>query len=368
VLVWPARADTDTSAALGEVTTAGHSVASFEDIRARLSQHGRDAKAAESTVLEKVATTLETARTAYLEQRFDDMVTVLDALEGDSLAVLALPRNTTTLWETQFRRGLAELSRGDRAQAKRRFALALAIDESRSPRRELYGPDVVGAFAEAADARTSAATRAVELAVTPADALLVIDGTPVVDATRPRSMRPGLHAVLATAPGYATTAQIVEIGAAGPVRIELARASGDAIERIGAAWADGELAATSATRVEAIAAVVVERGVSAALVIDIAADGSGAARLVTASQSTSTIRRGSVAEAARAALARLLPSGAIGSGDPTITPDPPKVRDDSSVLSTWWFWTAVGVATAATVVGIIVLMPDDELHIVPPRP
>lgn len=367
VLVWPARPDTDVTAAQAEVTAAKHQLVSFEPIRARLAKFGTEAQSSETASLMAVSETLEIVRTAYTEQRFDDMVDALEGLESGALAVLALPRNKSTLWEVQFQRGLAELSRSKATAAARRFELALALDEARSPRKELYGPDVARAFAEAADARTARAARAVKLKVTPADARVIIDGVLVVDPARPRSMRPGLHAVTARAPGYETTAAVIEVGAGGDLELELSRATGDAVERIGAAWARGDLDPSSASGLAAIAAVVGEAGATAALVVDATADGGGQARLVAAIDSTPAIRRNSLARAAKAALARLLPSGEIGTGDPQIVGPPPKKKDESSLLSKWWFWTAVGAgATIATVVGFVVLKPDDRIRIVPP--
>src|SRR5262245_51737766 len=67
----------------------------------------------------------------------------------------------------------------------------------------------------------------------------VIDGVPVIDNAAPRELRPGLHAIVVAAPGHRGHAAIIEVRSGEAIQIALAPAPGDAVERLGAAWAAG---------------------------------------------------------------------------------------------------------------------------------
>src|SRR5262249_6160862 len=162
----------------------------------------------------------------------------------------------------------AELSRRAPEAARARFAFALALDETRAPRRELYGPAVMRAFAEVADARAQDPPRPTPLRIEPRDARVAIDGLPVIHNAAPRALRPGLQAVAVAAPGYRTQAVIALVRSGAAIQIALAPAAGNAVERLGAAWAAGTVDAGTESGRRAIAAVAAELGAAAAIVID----------------------------------------------------------------------------------------------------
>src|SRR5262245_38258469 len=201
VVVWPQAPEDNVAAATAVVRDAGHDVVPFAPIGDRLRARGEDAARAEKEVLSAVEAGLAGARGAYLKQDFAGMARGLAAIEAVALPVVARPSHTAVLWELEFQRGLAELARRDAATARKHFTLALELDEQRTPRRDLYGPDVVRAFAEAADARGAVPPRPAAVRATPPDARVVIDGVPVIDNRAPRNVRPGLHVVAAAAPG-----------------------------------------------------------------------------------------------------------------------------------------------------------------------
>lgn len=384
VAVWPQDPGDDVSGVEAAVRAAGFQPVSIEPVRARLRAAGERASAAEAAALDEVQQALAAARASYLAQDFAAMAAVLAKAELAALGVLAQPRHAAVLWEVQLQRGLAELARGDAAAAKVRFAFALAIDEARTPRRELYGPAVARAFAEVADARPQIPPRPVPLRIEPRDARVAIDGLPVADTAAPRLLRPGLHAVLVTAPGYVSSAAIVELRSGEPLAVSLAPAGGDAVERLGAAWAAGAADAGGETGRRAIAAVVAELGAVAAVVVDVdRGKGEAAARVIEAggaregsegSEGSVVERRATAAAAAAAALAHLAPDGSIrpeGAAVGGLGAGPgERPGHGRSLWRSWWFWTAVG----AGVVGlgaagyVIDAQRDRTIRVLPPAP
>jgi hypothetical protein len=370
VVVFPQAPGVRIGAAERVVSEAGFELVSFAPLRRRLIDGGERAAAEESSAIGAVERALAAARAAYLEQRFDAMVATLIEAETSALRFLAQPRHAATLWELEFQIGLAELSRQRPDAARSRFALALELDPERSPRRELYGPDVVRAYAEAVDARALVAARPAPLAIAPADALVVIDGTPVVDNARPRDVRAGLHVVTASAPGHQTHAAILDLAPGDPIEIELASAPGEAIDRVAASWSTGGLDPTSMSGRRAIAATLGNLGATAALVIS--ADrghGEAAALVITGEDATPPQRRSSSAAAARAALALLRRDGTLVAADAQRRSSS-NAAGGTSVFGRWWFWTAVGAAAVAVGVGIGIaaLTPEDRLLLLSPRP
>jgi hypothetical protein len=370
VAVWPRSPGDDVAGVDAAVRDAGFAPVSIDPIRDRLRAQGDRAAAAETAALDAIQAALAAARASYLQQDFAAMAAGLAQAEAAALPVLALPRHAAVLWELQLQRGLAELRR-DPDAARARFAFALALDESRAPRRELYGPAVARAFAEVADARAQVPPRPTALAIEPRDARVAIDGVPVVDNAAPRMLRPGLHVVAVAAPGYQDQAAIVEVRSGAAIRIALAPAAGDAVERLGAAWAAGTADAGTESGRRAIAAVVAELGAAAAVVVGVdRGRGDAGARVIAAGEASAIERRSTAAAAAAAALAHLAPDGS------TIRRDVPAGgRGGSggggrrSVLRSWWLWTAVGGVAAAVGAGLVIEARSDRtIRVLPPAP
>lgn len=147
-----------------------------------------------------------------------------------------------------------------------------------------------------------------------------------------------------TAPGYPGQAAIVEVAPGGAIRLSLAPAGGDAVERLGAA---------------------------AAIVIDVdRARGDAGAQAIAGGETSGVVRRATAAAAAAAALSQLAPDGSIRR-------DGGRRRDgrgasgsgSSSVLRSWWLWAAVGGVAAAVGVGIAIdSQRERTIRILPPAP
>lgn len=243
---------------------------------------------------DRVEAALEAAQVEYLDLDFDGAITVLDAAEGDAVA-LARPGRCEGLWELVFRQGLGRWAKGDEAEAGARFELALALEPERRPLGELYGPDVTAAFLRAVQARSARIARPVSLRIRPADAAVEIDCR-AVDEAEP-SLRPGLHAVRVTAPGFEPWSGVVDLRVEGSIEVALVPMLD--------------------------ARVPVPRG----------------------SQSTDADAVGPD-ERLQAPAPVVVPDDR---GDPRRRPDEPR----RPVLRTWWFWTIVGsAAVTGTAVGL----------------
>jgi hypothetical protein len=388
VLVWPRDPHTDAHAAEAALAAGGRPVARFEAIGARLRELGERAAARDSEVLDAVQAGLERARQAYLEQRFDDMIAGLAALEQDALEVLAQPEHVAVLWELSFQLGLAHRARGaargdreDQAQALARFGLALALEPGRRPLRELYGPDVSAAFAEALSADAAVPPRPVRLDVTPVDARVVIDGVAVLGpgATRAapaagpgdagvgrvRNLRPGLHVVRAAAPGHETRAALVTVDQGRAVRLVLReRQDPDPLARIDASWSTGSLVPGSVSGQRAIAAVAASVDAAVVVVIDTASgNGPITARALSATRVDAAVQADSAGEAAAMALARW-------DGQVPATGSAGAVARQPAWWQRWWLWAGVGGAVAASAAAVLLLDRDDTERwqiYVPPR-
>jgi hypothetical protein len=373
VLVWPRDPRTDAHAAEVALAAQGRAVARFDSIGARLRELGARAEERESEVLDAVQAGLEQARQAYLEQRFDDMIAILAGLEQDALDVLAQPEHAAVLWELAFQRGLAHRARGaargnleDQAQARARFGLALALDPERRPLRELYGPDVSAAFAEALSANAAVPPRPVRLEVTPADAAVVVDGVPALvpgalpaagpggaSAGRVRNLRPGLHVVRAAAPGYETDAALVTVDEGRAVRLALReRRDPDPLARIDASWSAGSLVPGSASGQRAVAAVAASVDAAAVVVID-AASGNGrfTAQALSATRVDPAVQADTAGEAVALAMARW-------DGQVPVTSGAGAVAGQPAWWQRWWLWAGVGGAIAAGTAAVLLLDRD----------
>ncbi|WP_428262038.1 hypothetical protein [Haliangium sp.] len=368
VLVWPRQPGVDVAPAEQALRARGVRVVAFAPLGARLRALGEAAREREAAALARVDAGLEAARAAYLDQRFDDMVAGLEALEEAELAVLADPGHAGALWELCFQLGLALSARagpGDEARAQARFALALALAPDRRPLRELYGPAVSAAFAAATDARAASAPRPVRVELDPADAVVAIDGTAVVatGAGRVRSLRPGLHVVWAAAPGRRAQGRLITIedGTSGPRLALPALAEGDALERLAESWHRGTLGpqGTGAQALRELAAgqgasrVVVLAGVEAGVV----------AQVLSAERVGAAVTGGDAAEAVLAALAGF---DRVAGG----TPGDDAAASGRPWWGRWWVWAGAGViAVGATVLGVVATRDDSarwRVYVPPP--
>lgn len=397
VLVWPRDARTDVAAAERALDAAGRRLVRFAPVGARLHDLGQAAQAREAAALDAVAAALARARQAYLDQRFDDMIAVLTQVEQEHLRVLAEPRHAAVLWELSFQIGLAAHARGagadmsagdspdpgaeDRARATARFRLALALDPGRRPLRELYGPEVSAAFAEALGADAAVPPRPVRLEVTPADATVVVDGVPLLTTTqaaaaqatassgpaRARNLRPGLHVVRAAAPGYQTRAALVTVDQSGALRVALTeRAEADPVDRIGGSWSRGALAPGTASGQRAIAAVARAAGAGVVVVVDAApGQGRATARALSAARVDPPVQADTAPAAVIAALARWdgAVAGAVDGRHGASEARPPWWQR-------WWVWAGVAGTVAAGAILTAVITRDHgerwQIYVPPP--
>jgi hypothetical protein len=236
VLVWPRAPDAPVADAEAAVRRAGHRVVDFAPLRARLRDEERAAAADVQRVLAALERGLADARTAYLEQRYDDMISGLLALEADVAATLrGGDLCVAAVWELEFQLGLAHGARarpGDDARARDRYALAFAVDGARRPEAALYGPDVGFAFLQAVDQQAGRPARPLPRALDPADAVVHADCRPLAAQA---GLRPGLHLLRVDAPGRRGEGRVVDTRD-GELRVRLA-AGGE----LGATWAAGGL-------------------------------------------------------------------------------------------------------------------------------
>jgi hypothetical protein len=390
VLLWPRDPRTDVQPGERALAAAGRTVAPFAGLGARLRERGELAEARASEVLDAVQAGLAQARQAYLEQRFDDMIAALEKIEARSLAVLAEPEHVAVLWEVSFQRGLAHRARAarggagatndtandtanstasDAAQAALRFRLALALDPERRPLRELYGPEVSAAFAEAVSADAAAPQRPVRLEVTPADAIVAIDGVPVVATGsapgRTRHLRPGLHVARASAPGYETGAVLVTVDGSRVLRVVLQeRRDPDPLARIDASWSAGALAPGTASGQHAIVDAAASVGAGLVIVVDAASvPGRVTAQALSGARVDAPVQADTLAGAVDAALARWEGRAPAPAGIAATAARPPWWQR-------WWVWAGVGGALATGAAAAILLTRDDadrwQIYVPPP--
>ena len=339
VLVW---SDEPATAA---VRDAGFEPVAFAPIAARLDAQREAARDAEGDALAAVQTALGEVTQAYLEQRFDDMITRLTALETEAIGVLARPEHTGVLWEVEFQLGLAYQARGadgDAERARARFELAQSLDAERRPLKDLYGPTVATAFAEAVAARAGKTPRPIAIRASPPDARVAIDGVPVVDAARPRSLRLGLHAVRASAPGYRTHAAIATVGDGAKLVVGLRPAAGE----------DAGATPDTVSGLRAIRAIAAEAGAAAVVFVDRdATSGATRVRVVTAHEVSAPVA--GVADA----LALLSPDATLRD-EPEVGPIGGPAEPATPIYKKWWFWTALG-AVAITAAAVSVAGSDE---------
>lgn len=364
VMVWPGAPDTPVAEAERALADAGYRVLRFAPVEDRLRAHGAEAERREVAVLGDVEQALGEARRAFLDQRFADMIAVLSALELRALEVLARPQHIPVLWELCFQLGLgfhARAQEGDDARAQARFLLALTLEPDRRPLRELYGPEVAAAFARALSERDATPPRPVAIRTTPADARVQVDGVPLLrpghagpgGGARAPGLRPGLHVIRVDAPGFEPVARLVSVAGQAEREIEIAlpaRDAADPVDRIGAAWAQGALHASTGSGRRAMIAAAGAAGARLVLVVALdRATGQTGARLLSEAHAEPPVWRRSAAEAVRAALAAR--AGGIHAGAPGGSPSGAASRGAGATATggwwtRWWVWTGAGVVAA----------------------
>src|SRR5688572_30692811 len=105
VLVWPAPGQ-DPAEVERAVAEAGFAVVRFAPIGERLAAAAERERARAEQALDQVERGLAASREAYLDQRYDDMLLALAALE-QPLDLLGRPEHRAVLWEVEFQLGLA---------------------------------------------------------------------------------------------------------------------------------------------------------------------------------------------------------------------------------------------------------------------
>ena len=297
VLVWPRTPATSQDGVDAALRAAGHRPRDFTDPRARMLADDEAVHAATRAALTAIEAALNSARAAFLAQRYDDMIATLLRAEADAL--IALPEGqpcSATMWELQFQIGLAHATRGgpgDPELARARFALALAIDPERRPVAALYGPDVALTFLKVVDELTRRPARPVRVAVTPSDASVTVDCRPLAPQA---GLRPGLHLVRVDAPGFTPHTSLTTLGDAPALQLSLETSPSPAP---GPWWIRGALDPASAS-----ARAAVQSFVGPVRVVFLEATDAGhVARLMHAGQLRRVARADTAGEAAVMALA-----------------------------------------------------------------
>jgi hypothetical protein len=358
VLVWPADgsprgSETDADA----VREAGFEPIAFEGIANAIeAAHGK-ALEAERARLDDVRAGLDRAQAEYLAQDWKGMLRELEALEQSSLALLATEPYCATLWELQFRRGLALHSRGDAELASDRFQFAAALDPTRRPASDLYGPDVAQAFLAAVEAHKADVAQPVTLDVEPSDAAIAIDCRSI--ATTTARVAAGLHVVRVEAPGHPAVAQVIDTRRDRSANVVAPRdTSLSPVDAIGRMPSGAALPLEGPTWSGAVEAAV--EGVGADAYVWLAADdGRFAAQVVAEGKRGRRRVADGRAEAVALALDDLDAQGRVRMAKPVVakTTD---VRDGDQdrgkkdgVARKWWFWTILGtLAAGAIAVGL----------------
>ncbi len=340
------------------------------ELEARLSAVRAPFARDEYARLAAVDTALDRIREAYLEQRWDDMEREALALEAAELPLIADPRRCASLWELELRLVLVYLSRnlpGDQERATERIAFALALDPDRRPARDVYGPDVVGAFVSVSERVSARAIRNVSIARMPEDARVAVDCRDLPDGGV-ADLRPGLHVIHGRAAGHLPAAKIVRIADDPRPEITLAEGQGDAIERLARSLDADEIDPRRGADRRALTAAAVADG-SAGMVIVWPSGERFSARIVLGARSGPTVVAADVEAAIRLALAQLDAKGRFVAPSITAAPRAPADtgKPKAGIVRKWWFWTVLGVVVVGSVATGLALglreHPDQRLQI-----
>lgn len=351
VMVVTLDARVDREAVEQVVRDAGFEPARLGDGETALRAMAESRRAAQERIVAEVEVGLARIKDAYLEQRWDDILEEVGALEKKALS---LDDPATVLWDVVVQRAIALRARG-RAQdgpgIVAAMALAHALDGKRRLPKGLYGPDVDRDFADAMAASTSKARRTVVLAPEPSDAVIVVDGKRVSGSEA--HLAPGTHLVVMHAPGYTSLARLLEVP---PLEIAgtLQATTGPALERLGPSFARGDLASATRSGARLLLDLASARGAATVVVV-----GQGGAWLVDSRGSTRSAS-GLPAEAVRRVLSELGTGGLFGA----------RHSQDTPLVKKWWFWTGVVALAAAGIAGGYYLTRDDgngtiEIGVVP---
>ena len=348
-MVWPGAADAPVTRAEASLRASGHEVRPAHELDAEVAQRRQALAQRARERRDGVEAALTTAEAHFLSQDFHAMLGGLAAAEGDALA-LARPEQCEGLWALEFQRGLGRAARGhadDEAESEARYELALELDPDRRPFHDLYGPDVSAAFLRAVQRRSLRVPVVVPVEVEPADASIEID-CHAVDS-RPPSLRPGLHAVRVSAPGFATHTAVVDLRTHSTIEVKLAPlpARSSPTER----WAESTDAAAvddaSPSAHAAVLAMAEAEGAAAVLVLS-SIEGRWRVRPWGSDGIGTAVERVDLDAALDAAMKLLDDEGHLHTPAPvvaTLPPsDPPTGR--RSVFRTWWFWTAAATVVA----------------------
>ncbi len=371
VVLWPASADVADE-------LPGSIDARFELLpRDSLSTKLAEARAAELARQQEELATIErglaSAREHFIGQRFVEMETELVALQRDHRMLLADPAHCSTLWELEFRLGLAYQFRGqdgDRERMLARYLFAVELDAARRPARELYGPDVLAAFLEAVDARTGRVARPLAIDVRPRDAVIHVDCKPVAPGRI--ELVPGYHVVHASAPGRAAAAVLLQSDEMASVSVQLKPFADDAIASFGATTDDGAIDPKRITARRALAAATTAAGAEVT-VLAWRSEGRAAARALVGAADGPIVVRDSFETAIAAALAGIDDRGKLRA-TPEVIPEGPPPPERKPKRCQWRCWTVIGSVAGTAVVAAIVLaivyatpQPSDRLVIVGPK-
>jgi hypothetical protein len=249
------------------------------------------------------------------------------------------------------------LSRRQADEAADRFRFAAALDPTRRPTNDLYGPDIAQAFLAAVEAHKADVKQPVTLAVEPADALVAVDCRPI-DANTVR-LAPGLHVVRVEAPGHPAVAEVIDTRRDRTSTVAAPRdASLSAVDAIGRLPAGKALGLDGPTWSGAVAAVVDGAGADAYVWLHADASRFGAQVVADGKRGRRRVADGR-AEAVALALADLGRDGRIVMGKPIVAARPDDRVDDGKpakkkgIARKWWFWTILGgVAAGAIAVGL----------------
>lgn len=353
MLVWP-----EGSVGSGDdahaVERAGFDAVDFDAHVQRVDAARVKTRAETKRALERVRDDLERAQSLYLEQDYVAMDRVLADAEGRVLTALALPQTCDTLWELEFRRGLAARGSADVEGTRARFRLAAALRPDRRPDPGYYGPDVAQAFAEAAEAERSSVEIPIDIEATPADATRVVDC--VAAAGTGVELSDGLHVVWAVAPGFRPAARVIDVSDDASVQFELAAETRTGAEAI-AALPDVVRLDVGAPSSRAVLWQVLEQHDADALVWLTGGGATWEAQLHADGGRGKVHLADTRSGAIEAALAELGPDGRLRMVAPAVAaPAPTEPSPARKPLARrWWFWVATGsVVLTAVAVGLVV--------------
>jgi hypothetical protein len=171
--------------------------------------------------LERFARAEELAREgwrAYLEARPTFAISRLGDARAEAAALLDLDGGLELYADLSIRIGAARLALGRDDEADLDFRLAAALDPEREVTDAEFKPAVVVRYAAARAARPGAVRQRIDSA--PGGAAIEVDGRRIGTAPVEVDLEPGLHVIVARAPGLAARAEAIATSGQ-PVTLEL---------------------------------------------------------------------------------------------------------------------------------------------------